>query len=213
MRKGTFDGLALAALVVAGIVSALAYSRLPDPVPTHFDLHGNPNGWMSRDVAVVFTPLFGLALWLLTRFVARILPKSDKRRIDERSMAMVASLTAVFIAAVHILIMYVAIVPHVNVTQPVFLLMGFFYVALGLVLPRIRRNPIIGIRTPWTLTSDENWARTQRVAGYSMVFGGIVGALAGLTGGAAGGVIAIGAFLLSALVPAGYSLMLARRAG
>src|SRR5690349_15190781 len=144
MRARTFDGLALSAILTSVLVSALVYERLPDPVPTHFDLNGTPNGWMSRTMAVLFTPIFGLAIWAFTRFVSRILPKNDKKRIDDTSMAMVAALTAVFIAAVHILIMYVAVVPHVNITQPVFVLMGFFYVALGLVLPRIRRNPIIG---------------------------------------------------------------------
>jgi uncharacterized membrane protein len=88
---------------------------------------------------------------------------------------------------------------------------GAFYVALGLVIPRIKRNPVMGIRTPWTLTSDENWARTQRVGGYSMVLGGIVAAVFGVLGGTAGGVVALAAMFVSALVPAGYSLLLARR--
>jgi uncharacterized membrane protein len=211
MRARTFDGLALSAIVTATLVSGLVYDRLPDPVPTHFDLNGNPNGWMPRTLAALFIPVLGLVLWVFTRFVVKILPRSEKRRLDDTSLAMVASLTAVFISAVHILVMYVAVVPHVNITQPVFVLMGFFYVALGLILPRIRRNPLIGVRTPWTLTSDENWARTQRFAGYAMVVGGIIGGLAGIAGGI-GGIVALAAFLLAGVVPAGYSLLIARRA-
>jgi len=212
MRTRTFDGLALSAIVVAALASAIVYDRLPDPVPTHFDLQGNPNGWMSRPLAALFAPAFALLLWVLTRFMAKILPASDKRRVDPLTMAMVASLTTVFVAAVHLLILYVAIVPHVTITRPIFVLMGFFYFALGLVLPRVRRNPLVGIRTPWTLRSDENWAKTQRFAGYSMVVGGLVGGIAGAAGGAVGGLVAIGAFLLGAIVPAGYSLVVPRGA-
>ena len=79
------------------------------------------------------------------------------------------------------------------------------------MIPRIKRNPVMGVRTPWTLTSDENWARTQRVGGYSMVLGGVVAAVFGVLGGTAGGVVALVAIFVSALVPAAYSLVLARR--
>jgi uncharacterized membrane protein len=90
-------------------------------------------------------------------------------------------------------------------------LVGLLEIGLGLAMPRVRRNPIIGIRTPWTLTSDENWARTHRFAGYSMVVGGVVAAAAGASGTIVGAVVAIVVLLGSMLVPAVYSLVLARR--
>jgi uncharacterized membrane protein len=37
--------------------------------------------------------------------------------------------------------------------------------AVGLLVERARRNYFIGIRTPWTLASDEVWARTHRLGG------------------------------------------------
>ena len=87
--------------------------------------------------------------------------------------------------------------------------MGTFWLALSLVVPRLRRNPFVGIRTPWTLASDENWARTHHFAGYTFAAGGVLA-----TGAALGGVLplAIGAILASALVPAVYSFLLDRRA-
>ncbi|HSO40475.1 MAG TPA: SdpI family protein, partial [Labilithrix sp.] len=107
--------------------------------------------------------------------------------------------------------LYRAIVPGASIARVIWLLLGGFYVALGLVLPRIKRNALMGIRTPWTLTSDENWARTQRVGGYAMVGAGVVAALFGTLGGTTGGAVAIAALLVGTLVPAAYSLVLARR--
>jgi uncharacterized membrane protein len=147
----------------------------------------------------------------MIRFLPRILPKTERKRLGESSAALVAALTTVFMAAVHVLILRVAIVPGASIMGAIWLVLGAFYIAIGLVLPRIKRNALVGIRTPWTLTSDENWARTQRIAGYSMVTGGAVTALVGTLGGTSGGVMAIGAMLVSAFVPAAYSLVLARR--
>ena len=77
------------------------------------------------------------------------------------------------------------------------------------VLPRLQRNPLIGIRDAWTLTSDENWARTQRFASYAYVAGGLVSLACGVAG--APPAIALVALLASALVPHGYSYVVARQ--
>ena len=45
----------------------------------------------------------------------------------------------------------------------------------------------MGIRTPWTLTSDLSWDRTHRVGGRLFVLEGIVFILLGLVRPAAGG--------------------------
>jgi uncharacterized membrane protein len=206
-----WDAFAVLAFVGALSFAALVYDRLPDPVPTHFDLEGNPNGWMPKNVACWALPVFGLVLWSVVRFVVRILPRGDRGRLNEGLVSFVAMLAAVFVAAVQIVLLYAAAVPGTSVMPPVFVLGGGLFVALGLIMPRVRRNPIIGIRTAWTLTSDENWARTHRVAGYSMVAGGVFGTVAGLAGTPVGAGLAIAAWLLGALVPTVYSLVLARR--
>ncbi|MBS2012988.1 MAG: DUF1648 domain-containing protein [Deltaproteobacteria bacterium] len=211
MRLSRWDGVAVLSLVCSAMMTVAVYDRLPDPIATHFDFHGQPNGWMPRAMGAWFAPVFGLALWLFVRFVPKVLPASEKKRLPDGQLALVSSLTALFLVAVHALVLYVALVPGASLMRPVWLLLGAFFVALGLVLPRVKRNAFVGIRTAWTLTSDENWARSNRVGGYSMVVGGIGAALAGILGGATGGVVAIAFLLGSALVPAVYSLVLARR--
>jgi len=209
-----WDRLAVLSIVVALFATAMVYRRLPDPLPTHFDLEGNPNGWLPRAAGAWGIPAFTFLLWLFVRFVAKRLPPvgdDNKKRLAGSNIALVAMMTAMFVSAVHLIILYVALKPGVIVTKPVFALMGFFFIGLGLVLPRVRRNPIIGIRTPWTLTSDENWARTNRIAGYTMVFGGIAGGTAGSFGGITGGTLAIACFIIASIIPAVYSLVLARR--
>ena len=57
---------------------------------------------------------------------------------------------------------------------------AILFIVLGNVLPRARPNWFVGIRTPWTLSSDRVWERTHRLGGRVLVVGGIVVALAGL---------------------------------
>ena len=209
MRR--MDMVSMGVIGLTSALTAAVYDRLPERMATHFDLEGNANGWMPRVMGAWFAPVFALGLWAFVRFVPRILPKTDKDRLGDASAPLVAGLTALLMAALHVLILYVAIVPGASLARAIWVVLGAFYIALGLVIPRIKRNPVMGVRTPWTLTSDENWARTQRVGGYSMVLGGVVATAFGALGGPVGGGVALVAILVSALVPAGYSLVLARR--
>jgi uncharacterized membrane protein len=204
-----WDIVALVSMGLALGVTFLLYPSLPDPVPVHFDFDGTPNGWLARRF-IWALPVGGCALWALVRFSPRILPPGDRRRRNAGVAGIVATMTAIFVSAIHVVVLYVAIAPGTSVVRPVFFLVGALYVGLGLLMPRVRRNPLVGIRTAFTLTSDENWARTHRVAGYTMVAAGVVGGLAGMFGGAPGGVLAIGSFVVGALIPAGYSFVIAR---
>jgi uncharacterized membrane protein len=166
---------------------------------------------MPRVYGACGIPAFAFLLWAFVRFLPVVLPKSDKKRLINGSVALVAMMTTVFVSAVHVVVLYVAVVPGTDVMKIVFLLMAVFFVGLGLIMPRFRRNPIIGVRTPWTLTSDENWARTHRVAGYSMVAGGLLGGVVSLFGGPIAAALSIVCFMAAGIVPAIWSLLYARR--
>jgi uncharacterized membrane protein len=81
------------------------------------------------------------------------------------------------------------------------------WLALGLVLPRVRRNPFVGVRTPWSLASDENWAKTHWIAGHAFVLGAIVALAAVALGSPAVGVVCL---VAPAVVPVIYSWRAAR---
>jgi uncharacterized membrane protein len=47
-------------------------------------------------------------------------------------------------------------------------------VIIGNYLGRVRKNFFIGIRTPWTLASDEVWNRTHRIGGRLFILSGVI---------------------------------------
>ena len=202
------DTVALALIGATIALTAALYPRLPDQIATHFDVNGVANGWMSRSVGAWIVPLTALGLWLLLRPGARLLPQAWQSRMRESPTGLVAALLAGFLGALHGVVLYAALAPPASVGMMLGSLIGAYWVALGLVLPRVRRNPWIGVRTPWTLSSDENWARTHRFAGFSFCAGGVLAFLAALAGQ---GALSAAFILSSAIVPAVYSFVLARR--
>ncbi len=86
---------------------------------------------------------------------------------------------------------------------------GLLFIVLGNYMGKIRKNFFIGIRTPWTLASDEVWARTHRLGGYLFVAAGALMVVMPLVG--LGGVGIVAASLIAALVPVVYSFIAYKR--
>jgi uncharacterized membrane protein len=97
----------------------------------------------------------------------------------------------------------------VDIGRALFGGIGIALVLLGNVLGKVRRNFWLGVRTPWTLASDRVWYATHRLAGKTMVLGGLAVVAATVAGLPA--YVATGALLAAALAPVGFSLVYYKR--
>lgn len=52
-------------------------------------------------------------------------------------------------------------------------LVGFLLILIGNKMPKVKRNYFTGVKTPWTLSSDTVWNKTQRLGGKAFFFGGL----------------------------------------
>lgn len=209
MKPGNiYDRIAVSLLAADTAATALVYRSLPDPMPTHFDAHGVANGFMPKAVGAWFGVGVAALVYALLRYGAALVPGDWRARMEASPLRLVALLAVVFMSLLHGVILYAGLRAPSDVATALALALGGFWLVLGLVMPRVRRNPFVGIRTTWTLTSDENWARTHRLAGLLMVAAGVVAMIGGLAGSLALGIAAI---VTSTLVAVLYSYVLARR--
>jgi immunity protein, SdpI family len=164
-------GLLVVALAAA--FSVWAYPQLPAQVATHFNLHGQPNGWSSRLVAALFAPALGIALALVFTVLPRIDPRGANYAKFGPTYWTIANAVLVFVAALHVLSLGKALGWDVNMTRVASLGVGGLLVVLGNLMTRIRPNWFVGIRTPWTLSSDTVWRRTHRFGGWAFMIAGL----------------------------------------
>jgi uncharacterized membrane protein len=171
MRSRWF-GLVVAALAAA--VSVWAHSHLPETVVTHWNLQGTPDGYSSRLWAVAVMPLVTLGLTGLFN----VLPKMDPRRENYAkfldSYWLIANAILVFTAVAHALIVANGLGYTVQVDRLLPVGVGLLFAFLGNYLTRVEPNWFIGVRTPWTLSSDTVWRKVHRTAGWLFVSGGLV---------------------------------------
>ncbi len=207
-RLDRFDLLSLGLLAGAGAITAAVWTRLPDRVPIHFDIHGNPDAWGSRPLACGLMLGASLLVWSLLRFGGVMLPRSWRERFEASPVSAVATITVALLVTIHLFVVWAALHPGGSIAAPLTVAFGVFSLVLALVLPRVRRNPFIGVRTAWTLSSDENWARTHRFASWSFGTGGLLAVLLGVASAPALGLAAV---ILTSLLPVLYSYVVARQ--
>ncbi|MDQ2744008.1 MAG: SdpI family protein [Chloroflexota bacterium] len=203
----------LAATTTAAAASALAYPFLPNRIATHFDDDGRPDRYSSRASAAVLFPAMMLGMQVLND---RLGAWPGGRDRPDRESGVRARDGAVAMVELALLPAHVAILAKAAglpidmraVNRGVFVVL---MVALGNVLPKLPRNGLIGIRTPWTLADPIVWERTHRVGGYLVTAAGLV-SLASLSGSgkAAARVPTIASFSAVGLSVA-YSLVAYRR--
>jgi uncharacterized membrane protein len=164
----------LVLIVIAVLVSIFAYPHLPDRVPTHWNASGEVNGWSSRLWGAWMLPLIMALVWLILRAVPHIDPRKANYAKFQGMYDWLVILVIAFMLAIHVVIILAATGSPIAMHTVMMPSVGIFIAALGLLLPRVHPNWFVGIRTPWTLTSDLSWERTHRIAGPLFIALGVL---------------------------------------
>ena len=171
MRSRWF-GLVVALVAVA--VSVWAYSRLPQVVATHWNLQGTPDGYSSRFWAAAVMPLVIAGLTGLFNVLPKVDPRHENYAKFLNTYWLIANAVLVFAAVAHALILANALGFTVQVDRLLPVGVGLLFAFLGNYLTRVEPNWFIGVRTPWTLSSDAVWRKVHRTAGWLFVIAGVV---------------------------------------
>jgi uncharacterized membrane protein len=197
-------------LVAAGFaLVARAYPGLPDPMPSHWNAAGQVNGWMPRFWGAFLVPLIMAALWLIFLVLPRISPRGFEMEPFLRAWGVFKVTTLAVMLFIGGLVLRAA--QHGGELSQTALLcsLGILLVVMGNLLGKVTRNFFVGIRTPWTLASEEVWLRTHRLAGKIFVVAGLLVVAAPLFGVSVWPIFLV--IAVAGLVPIVYSYVLYKR--
>lgn len=169
----------LMVLPVAATLAVLQF--LPDQIPAHYGFNGQVDRWGSKYETLIvpaMTLVFGLIMILCARY-------ASKQEKDGRNNEKICILTGVFSLAVfNVMTAYFLYTSYymvenladvkVDLSQLVFVLMGVLMVVVGNVMPKLRKNSLIGLRTPWSMANEAAWKKSQRFGGIAFVVTGIL---------------------------------------
>lgn len=209
MKLSTFVVAGLIVVALSAIVPFTVYDRIPDPMPTHWNLRGEVDGYTAKPWGVILGPL--VMAFVLGVFVAlrRIAPVGYRLESFERPYFLLGFATILFLAIATSFPVMHSLGWNIRVDQIILGGLGALLMFIGNMLGKTTRNFFVGIRTPWTLANEEVWLRTHRLGGKSFFAAGVLLLIAAFTG--LGFAITIPVILLAALIPVVYSYLIYRK--
>jgi uncharacterized membrane protein len=167
-------------LVVISIAASFYfYAHFPDRVITHWDFAGQPNGWSNRTFAAFFFPGLLLAIYLVLAFIPRLDPRKERYAEFAKTYDIFRNFILLVLTIVYFVASLVNIGFNLNVGSWVSFVIGLLFIILGNYLGKLKRNWFVGIRTPWTMSSETVWNKTHRFGGKAFILAGLLMILTG----------------------------------
>jgi len=200
----------LGMLILAFLVALILYPQMPDPMPSHWNASGEVDGYMPKFWGLFLLPLIAAGIFGLFLAIPRIDPlRANIAQFSGAYNLMMVLLTG-YMLYVYALTLFWALGYQFNMTVMLLPAMGVLFIAIGYLIGKAKRNFFVGIRTPWTLSSDTVWARTHALGKWTFIGAGGVSIVCAFLGEIGFWVFTL-SMLAAAFVPVVYSYLLWRR--
>ena len=155
------------------LLVAAVYSRLPDTIPMQWGFNGQVR--YDPKINIWFMASLSPLLALLFPFMAKIDPR--KRNYEKFGGAYQAfmAIMLLFLLMMNGIVISESFYPgRISVYHVVMLGVGLLFVYMGNIMPKVKSNFYIGMRTPWTLSDTDVWYKTNRLSGYMFFVSGLI---------------------------------------
>lgn len=178
-------------LVVSFVIAVVAVNILPDQIPAHYNFEGEVDRMGSKYETFIYpVMLIGMTVFweVFIRMFQRKLREatSEKEQAEARANIKVLIITGAAVSVMQIIFQIIGIVKAyqydsghqgtaaIDMLSVMCMITGLVYFVVGNVLPKVKRNSLLGVRTKWSLANDEVWLATNRMGGILFGVGGIL---------------------------------------
>ena len=211
LMRRELPGVLILLAMAAG--SIWGWLTIKGSIPLHWNLKGEVDRTGDKLEGLLVLPLLALGLFLLLRFLPRLDGGRAAALSTNLGYALIQTAALLLLACIHLLVLLSASGHDISMAIVMPLLLGALFITIGVTLPHLPQNRYAGVRTSWTLSSEDVWERTHRVGGpIFMLAGGAAMLSAALPSGDQIGVILLTIVVPSAFLPF-YSWWVFRQMG
>lgn len=164
---------------------------MEDKIPMHYDINGNIDRWGSKSEQFIFPVMIIVmtVFWklLITYYESKKKKSSDEKVIQEavsnaKVLQYIAISMAAMFAVTHCFILYSAYKEssgnyteaYIDIGSVTCVSMGILLIIAGNIMPKTKRNGMVGIRTSWSMENDKTWAVSNRYSGMLVIASGML---------------------------------------
>ncbi len=184
MTTKTTSMIVLALIAISILAGVLLWDRLPEQMASHWNAIDEVNGYIPKFWGVFLMPLVTLGMFVMFLVIPGIDPlKANIAQFRDVFNIFIALIVA-FMLYIHGLTLAWSLgYQNFKMSAAMLPFMGVLFIAIGYMLKKAKRNFFIGIRTPWTLSSDTVWEKTHQLGSVLFMLSGAFAIVGGCFGG------------------------------
>ena len=171
-KKAQFIVLSIIAIsVLAGIY---LYPKAPQQMASHWNSQGQVNGYLPKFWGLFLMPMISLAVFFIFTLIPKIDPLKENIKKFRKYFDSFIVLIIAFMVYVHALTLFWNFGFRFDMGRMLIPALGIVFYYCGVLIEKSKRNWLVGIRTPWTLSSDLVWEKTHKLGGKLFKISGVI---------------------------------------
>jgi len=151
-------------IIVASFLAGFyLYPYMPERVASHWDINGEVNGYMPKFWGLFLMPIISVFMFLIFLLIPKMDPLKENIKKFRGYFDGFILVIIIFLSYIYTLTILWSFGWRFNMGQLLAPAMGILFFCAGLLIEKTKRNWSIGIRTPWTLSSETVWDKTHHL--------------------------------------------------
>ena len=172
MRK---SGIIIAGIILLSFaIGVYFYPQMSEKIASHWNAQGQADGYVPKFLGLFLMPFISVGCFLLFILIPKLDPlkaniSKFRKYYDVFVMADIA-----FLFYLYLLTIFWNLGLRYNMIQFLLPALGILFYYCGILTENAKRNWFIGIRTPWTLSSEKVWDKTHKIGGKLFKISGVI---------------------------------------
>ncbi|HET6596050.1 MAG TPA: DUF1648 domain-containing protein [Anaerolineales bacterium] len=174
----------LAMIAIAILAGLLLWNQLPDQIASHWNIQDQVDGYMPKFWGVFMLPLIALGIFVLFLLIPSIDPlKANIAQFRQAFNLFIILIVGFLLYLYGLTLAWSLGYDNFKMSNALLPAVGLLFIFIGFMMRQAKRNFFIGIRTPWTLSSDTVWNETHRIGAVLFMISGALAFIGGFFGG------------------------------
>jgi uncharacterized membrane protein len=169
--------LSLVIVLISFAIGIYFYSRMPEMMASHWDYRGEVDGYMPKFLGLFLMPIISAVLFGFFLLIPKLDPLKENIQKFSKYFDGYILFFELFLLYVYLLTILWSLGVTFNMTAAIMPALGVLLFGMGILVEKAERNWFIGIRTPWTLSSETVWRKTHQLGGKLFKAIGIISVL------------------------------------
>lgn len=165
---------ALLIVIASWILGWYFYQNFPAQVVTHWNFYGVPDSWGKGTTHALVLPGVITGMYLLFLALPYLDPKKERYEEFQKVYTIFKNLLLLVMFLIFLASGLFNLGYNVQIQYVVPIIIGLLMMIIGNYMGKIKPNWFMGIRTPWTLSSETVWQKTHRLGGFLFTLFGLV---------------------------------------